>query len=76
YSNWIASITTTPAQIMGLDAGKLLVDRPADLIIFPARYFSELLARSQHQRIVVRQGKAINAPLPDYRELDDLVRRA
>ncbi|MEO0845143.1 MAG: cytosine deaminase [Cyanobacteria bacterium J06648_1] len=76
YSNWIASITTTPAQIMGLDAGKLLVDRPADLIIFPARYFSELLARSQHQRIIVRQGKAINAPLPDYRELDDLVRRA
>jgi len=75
YSNWIASITTTPAQIMGLDAGKLLVDRPADLIIFPARYFSELLARSQHQRIIVRQGKAINAPLPDYRELDDLVRR-
>ncbi len=76
YSNWIASITTTPAQIMGLDAGKLLVDRPADLIIFPARYFSELLARSQHQRIIVRQGKAINAPLPDYRELDDLVRKA
>ncbi|MEO0926526.1 MAG: cytosine deaminase [Cyanobacteria bacterium J06643_13] len=76
YSKWIASITTTPAQIMGLDAGKLLVDRPADLIIFPARYFSELLARSQHERIIVRQGKAINAPLPDYRELDDLVRRA
>ncbi|MEO1692535.1 MAG: cytosine deaminase [Cyanobacteria bacterium J06631_6] len=75
-SNWIASITTTPAQIMGLDAGKLLVDRPADLIIFPARYFSELLARSQHERIIVRQGQAIDAPLPDYRELDDLVRRA
>ena len=45
----------------------------ADLIIFPARYFSELLSRSQHNRIVVRKGKKINTQLPDYSELDDLI---
>ena len=73
YSNWITSVTTTPAQIMGLDLGMLVAERPADLIIFPARYFSELLSRSQHERIVLRQGKPINAPLPDYRQLDDLL---
>ncbi|MEL6581279.1 MAG: cytosine deaminase [Cyanobacteria bacterium J06621_12] len=73
YSNWIASVTTTPAQIMGLDTGKFIADCSADFIIFPARYFSELLSRSQHERIVIRQGKTINAPLPDYRELDDLL---
>ncbi|PSB07436.1 cytosine deaminase, partial [Pleurocapsa sp. CCALA 161] len=47
----------------------------ADLIIFPARYFSELLARSQHNRIIIRKGKKINLDLPDYRELDDLIAR-
>ena len=73
YANWIESVTTTPASAMGLNIGKLTVGKPADLIIFPARYFSELLARSQHDRIVVRSGKKINTQLPDYRELDDLV---
>ena len=58
---------------MGLDVGKISAGKSADLIIFPARYFSELLSRSQHNRIVVRNGKKINTQLPDYSELDDLV---
>ena len=73
YANWIESVTTTPASAMGLNIGKLTVGKPADLIIFPARYFSELLARSQHDRIVIRNGKKIDTQLPDYSELDDLV---
>ncbi len=73
YSNWIDSVTQTPAQIMGLsDGGKIAPGLPADLIIFPARYWSELLSRSQHERIVLRQGKQIDTKLPDYAELDDL----
>jgi cytosine deaminase len=75
YGDWIASVTTTPAQIMNLPLGKIIPGNAADLIIFPARYFSELLARSQHERIVIRQGKKINSDLPDYRELDDLIPR-
>ena len=73
YANWIESVTTTPASLMGLDVGKISAGKSADLIIFPARYFSELLSRSQHNRIVVRNGKKINTQLPDYSELDDLV---
>ncbi len=74
YANWIESVTTTPANIMGLnDVGKITPGNSADLIIFTARYFSELLSRSQHDRVVIRQGKEIDAKLPDYSELDDLV---
>ncbi|MEN9869554.1 MAG: hypothetical protein RLZZ171_537 [Cyanobacteriota bacterium] len=73
YADWITSVTTTPAQIMNLTLGKITSGNAADLIIFPARYFSELLARSQHNQIVIRQGKQIKSDLPDYRELDDLI---
>jgi cytosine/creatinine deaminase len=75
YADWITSVTTTPAQIMNLTLGKIIPGNAADLIIFPARYFSELLARSQHNRIVIRKGKKIKPDLPDYRELDDLLAR-
>jgi cytosine/creatinine deaminase len=75
YGDWIASVTTTPAKIMNLPLGKIIPGNSADLIIFPARYFSELLARSQHNRIVIRKGKKINSNLPDYSELDDLLLR-
>ena len=75
YANWIKSVTTTPASAMGIDIGKLAAGKSADSIIFPARYFSELLSRSQHDRIVIRNGKKIDTQLPDYSELDDLVDR-
>ena len=74
YANWIESVTTTPANILGLnDVGKITPGNSADLIIFTARYFSELLSRSQHDRIVIRNGRKIDAKLPSYSELDDLV---
>jgi cytosine/creatinine deaminase len=73
YADWITSVTTTAARIMNLTPGKIIPGNSADLIIFPARHFSELLARSQHNRIVIRQGKRIKADLPNYSELDDLL---
>jgi cytosine deaminase len=74
YRDWIDSVTKTPAQLMGLPhVGRLGVGLSADLIIFKGRYFSELLARSQGERIVIRQGQQIDTTLPDYAELDDLV---
>jgi cytosine/creatinine deaminase len=75
YGDWIASVTTTPARIMNLPLGKIIPGNAADLIVFPARYFSELLARSQHNRIIIRKGKKINSDLPDYSQLDDLLPR-
>jgi cytosine deaminase len=34
---------------------------------------SEMLSRSQADRIVLRGGRAIDTSLPDYRELDGLL---
>ncbi|MDJ0686954.1 MAG: cytosine deaminase [Xenococcaceae cyanobacterium MO_188.B32] len=74
YSNWINSVTQTPADLMGLStAGRIAVGLPADLIIFKARYFSELLSRPQSDRLVLRGGKEIDTTLPDYSELDNLM---
>ncbi|NDJ16881.1 cytosine deaminase [Myxacorys almedinensis] len=73
YGDWVNSITSTPADLMGLpDVGRIGVGLPADLILFKARNYSELLSRSQHDRIVLRNGTAIDTALPDYAELDDL----
>ncbi|WP_017296650.1 cytosine deaminase [Nodosilinea nodulosa] len=71
--DWPQAVTRTPAQIMGLEAGLIGVGRPADLVVFKARSFSELLARPQGDRAVIRQGIPIDTTLPDYAELDAVV---
>jgi cytosine deaminase len=53
--------------------GRIETGLVADLIIFKARYFSELFSRPQSDRVVIRKGQQIDAGLPDYSELDDLV---
>ncbi|ERT04802.1 amidohydrolase family protein [Lyngbya aestuarii BL J] len=74
FGDWPQAVTQTSAELMGLsNIGKIGVGLPADLIIFQGRYFSEILSRSQHDRIVLRKGKEINTTLPDYQELDDLI---
>jgi len=74
YSDWISSVTKTPADLMGLpQAGRIAVGLPADLVIFSGRYFSELLSRRQSDRLVLRSGQQIDTTLPSYSELDDLV---
>jgi cytosine/creatinine deaminase len=74
YGDWVNAITSTPADLMGLEAGgRIGVGLPADLVIFNGRYFSEVLSRSQHDRVVLRQGRSIDTTLPDYAELDDLL---
>ena len=74
FEDWLCSVTTTPADLMGLsDVGRIGVGLPADFIIFKGRYFSEILSRQQSDRIVVRNGKILEDNLPDYSELDDLI---
>lgn len=74
WEDWPRTVTKTPADLMGLpNLGKIAVGLPADLILFKARNFSELLSRAQGDRTVLRQGKEIDTTLPDYRELDDLL---
>jgi cytosine deaminase len=45
---------------------------PADLILFRARHMTEFLSRPQADRIVLRNGKMLDAEVPDWRELDHL----
>ncbi|HTL88682.1 MAG TPA: cytosine deaminase [Leptolyngbya sp.] len=76
FGNWVNAITITPADLMGLpNVGRIGVGLPADLILFKARNYGELLSRSQHDRIVLRDGNAIDTTLPDYAELDDLLEK-
>ncbi len=73
FGDWPAAVARTPAAAMGLAGrGTIAVGGPADLVLFRARTMSELLARPQHDRVVLRGGRPIRRRLPDYRELDPL----
>ena len=74
YDDWVATVNKIPAQLMNLpNLGKIAVGLNADLIIFKARYFSELFSRPQSDRQVIRNGEFIDTTLPDYAQLDDLI---
>jgi cytosine deaminase len=75
HEDWITAVTSVPAAIMQLpQLGRIGQGRGADLIVLKARDWSEMLSRFQADRVVIRHGKAIDTTLPDYRQLDDLVR--
>jgi cytosine/creatinine deaminase len=73
-SDWSRAFLTSPAAACGFDAPSLAPGAPADLVICKARRWTELFARPQADRIVLRRGQAIDRILPDYAELDDLMR--
>ena len=69
--DWPRAVSSTPAAIMGLpDRDRLAPGAPADLVVFRARTWSELFARPQMDRTVVRNGAVIEAAPPDYRDLE------
>ncbi|KGM35785.1 cytosine deaminase [Inquilinus limosus] len=72
--DWPRAVTATPAEVLGRpDLGRLEAGGGADLVLLRARTWTELLSRPQADRIVVRNGRAIDTTLPDYRELDALL---
>lgn len=72
FADWPTAVTSGPAAMMGDPRrGRLEVGAPADLVLFRARSFSELLARGQDDRIVLRDGVVLERVVPDYRELDE-----
>lgn len=74
FGDWPQAVTTIPARLMGLThPGTIGLDQPADLVLFQARSFNELIARGQSDRAVIRNGQAISTELPDYAELDALM---
>ncbi len=75
-ADWVHSVLTNPARACGFAQPSLAEGTPADLVIFNARSWTELFARPQSDRIVLRGGLAIDRRLPDYSELDPLMRTA
>jgi cytosine deaminase len=74
FGGWVASVTATPAESCGFTGrGRIAVGAPADLLLFRARSMTELLVRPQSDRVVLRNGKRLDASLPDFRELDAIV---
>lgn len=72
-SDWVRAFTATPAAACGFSAPSLAPGAPADLVICKARSWTELFARPQSDRIVLRAGRQIDRTLPDYAELDPLM---
>ncbi|MFO1446825.1 MAG: cytosine deaminase [Opitutaceae bacterium] len=67
-----AVVTTGPARIMGLLSrgyGTVAPGAPADLIVFPARTFNELLARPAADRRLIHGEAFRPRQIPDYAEL-------
>ncbi|MEM9476162.1 MAG: cytosine deaminase [Pseudomonadota bacterium] len=75
-ADWPLAFSTTPAASCGFDAPSLATGAPADLVICAAREWTELFARPQSDRIVLRGGRAIDTTLPDYADLDHLMEPA
>ncbi|MEM1233647.1 MAG: cytosine deaminase [Pseudomonadota bacterium] len=71
--DWTHAFLTNPAAACGFDAPSLAPGAPADLVICKARTWTELFARPQSDRIVLRAGRAIDRTLPDFAELDPLM---
>ena len=71
-----AVVTTGPARIMGLHTqgyGTVAPGAPADLVVFPARTFNELLARPAADRRLIH-GEAFRPRIvPEYAEPGDPV---
>mgnify|MGYP001344759115 CR=1 FL=1 len=71
---WARAVGADAAAIAGFGHDALIgPSRPADLVLFRARSWTELMARPQADRVVLRGGRSIDRTLPDYRELDDLM---
>ena len=74
FGGWTASVTAVPAAACGFaGCGRVAVGAAADLVLFRARSMTELLARPQADRVVLRAGRPLDAALPDFRMLDPVV---
>ncbi len=72
-ADWSRAFTSNPADACGFTSSTLSPGAPADLVICNARDWTELFARPQSDRIVLRTGVPIDTTPPDYSELDALM---
>jgi cytosine deaminase len=67
----VGIVTTTAADIIGLPTlGRIAPGSPAQLVVFPARSFSEFLSRPASRRRLVDGESIRDARPPGYEELD------
>jgi cytosine/creatinine deaminase len=71
-ADWAGVVFDAPARAIGVEAPVFRVGAPADMILTRARDFTELFARPQSDRAVLRAGVELAARAPDYSELDAL----
>ena len=71
--DWVQSFSQIPAEVCDFPNLSLADGTTADLVIFNARNWNELYSRPQSDRIVLRNGIAIDRTLPSYSELDLLL---
>ena len=71
--DWVQSFSQIPAEVCDFANLSLADGTTADLVIFNARNWNELYSRPQSDRIVLRNGIAIDRTLPSYSELDSLL---
>lgn len=73
FGSWVSAVNQVPFDAMGLvKSGFIQTGKPADLVVFSGRSYSELFSRPQSDRTVIRSGRAIDTTLPNYSELDHL----
>ena len=72
-SEWAPAVTSVPAAIICAKPGLFRPGVAADFQVFRGRSFSELLARRQADRLVIRNGRPVDTTLPDFRTLDHLM---
>jgi len=72
FGSWPRAIGANPSQAMklGEKSGLIAPGAKANFILFKARNYSELFSRSQHDRVIIRDGTRIDTNLPDYELLD------
>lgn len=71
--DWPATVSCDAASLLGHDDfGKIKSGQPADLMMFPARNWSEFAARPLGDRIVMRGGRVQTTELPEFTQLDSL----
>lgn len=73
-SGWLQAFNDNPRSACHFSKAELNIGDVADFVIFNARSINELLSRPQSDRIVVRNGQIESLQLPDYSELDHLMR--
>ncbi len=75
HGEWPLAFNMTPADICGFGPANPPCG-PANFVLYNARSWTELLARPQSDRVVIRNGQQIDRTLPQYHELDDLMEPA